>query len=168
MISKDHHNGEADLQSLRMEGNKLRDVGIALAAARKPDRVTLGRINLVKALLDSPNGKATIDDATPSDELSSGFTDGGKWRGNVTRSVVQDGLARIVGITRSVRPTRHRGYIAVLQMIDRNTATEYLRAMNAQFAAFNDVTPTAGTAEVIQPNTERTTTVHGVSHHEAK
>ena len=92
---------------------------MALAAARRPNNVTLGRLALVRALLRAPDGCATIDDATAPAELSEGYPDGGRWRGTVTRSLVADGLAEIVGVARSRRPSRHRGYVARLQLIDR-------------------------------------------------
>jgi hypothetical protein len=77
MISHENNGDEVDLRSLRKDGETRRDVGMALAAARRPDRVTLGPVRVVQALLSSPNGTATIDDASTAGELSSGFADGG-------------------------------------------------------------------------------------------
>ena len=111
------------------EGDKLRDVGMAIAAARRPDQVTLGRLAMVRALLGSADGQATIDDATSEDELSGGFADGGKWRGTVTRSLVQDGIAKIIGTAKSRRKSRHSGYVAKLELVDRDKAQNYLRKM---------------------------------------
>jgi len=124
------------------DGEQRRDVGMALAAARRPDNVSLGRLALVRALLQSPDGMATIDDATGPDELANGFGDGGRWRGTVTRSLVADGLAEIVGTTRSKRPSRHCGYISKLRLLDRGKAIDYLRRMTA---AINGATPNAVT-----------------------
>jgi hypothetical protein len=111
------------------EGDKLRDVGMALAAARSPDQVTLGRLAMVRTLLQSPDGTATIDDATSEDDLTNGFADGGKWRGTVTRSLVKDGIAKIVGTVKSRRKSRHSGYVAMLKLVDRDEAQNYLRKM---------------------------------------
>ena len=147
MITPVSNSDAVDFRSLRTEGNARRDVGMAFAAARRPDRVTLGRLRMVQALLSSPDGKATIDDATTRDELTSGFADGGKWRGTVTRSLVADGFACIVGTTRSVRPARHRGYVAVLSLTDRTAAAEYVETMTSAFAAFYNATSPAGTDE---------------------
>jgi hypothetical protein len=141
---------KVDVHHLRKEGDKRRDVGMAFAAARRPDRVTLGRVRMVQALIASPDGKATIDDATTDDELSTGFADGGKWRGTVTKSIVADGLACIVGATRSNRPSRHRGYVSVLSLTDRTAAEKYVQTM---IAAFNEATSPAGTDEVAKPDT---------------
>lgn len=111
------------------EGDKLRDVGMALAAARRPDQVTIGRLAMVRALLQSPDGTATIDDATSEDELSGGFADGGKWRGTVTRSLVKDGIAKIAGMAKSRRKSRHSGSVAKWELVDRIKAQNYLQKM---------------------------------------
>jgi hypothetical protein len=115
------------------EGERLRDIGMALAASRRPDRVTIGRWSLAVALLKSPTSTGTIDDATPPGELDAGYPDGGRWRGTVTRSMIADGYAEIVGTTRSVRPSRHRGYIAVLRVKDRPALLLFVERMAAAF-----------------------------------
>jgi hypothetical protein len=142
--------GERQAAKLIAEGDERRDVGMALAAARRPDRVTLGRLALVRALLESPDGCGTIDDATTGDELSQGFADGGKWRGTVTRSLVADGLAEFIGTTRSRRPTRHRGYVALLRLANREAAMNYLRRLSA---ALNNATPQAATCGAAESDT---------------
>lgn len=134
-------------------GDQLRDVGMAIAAARRPDQVTLGRLAMVRAMLASPAGTATIDDATKPYEMSVGYADGGQWRGTVTRSLVRDGFATIIGTTRSARPSRHRGYISVMQLLDRTIAQNYLDSMSASLAG-NDVTPSAATDEVTNTTSE--------------
>jgi hypothetical protein len=168
MIAPENNGGKVDRKSLCKDGETRRDVGMALAAARRPDRVTLGRVRLLQALLASPAGTATIDDASTADELSSGFADGGRWRGTVTRSLVADGFAVIVHTTRSVRPSRHRGYVSVLKLVDRVAAENYVQTMIAAFAAFNEATSPAGTDEVAKPDTAPNTTNEGVSNHEVE
>ena len=126
MIRVDH-----DAPERIADGEQRRDVGIALAAARRPDRVTLGRLAMLRAMLSTADGIATIDDATTPDELSHGYADGGRWRGSVTRSLVVDGYAEIVGTTRSTRPSRHRGYIARLRLVDRPAAIAHIASMAA-------------------------------------
>lgn len=138
------------------EGERRRDVGMNQAAARRPDRVTLGRLALVAALLRSPDGTATIDAATEPEDLAAGFADGGRWRGTVTRSLVADGLAEIIRTTRSTRPSRHRGWVAVLRLLDRDKAAAYLRRLTASLAAFNEATPPAATGGVAMNDTEKT------------
>ncbi len=155
----------AQTDDLRAEGERRRDVGMALAAARRPDRVTLGRLAMVQALVDSLDGTATIDDATTPEELEAGYEDGGRWRGTVTRSLVADGYAEIVGTTRSRRPSRHRGYIARLRLADRPAAVEYLRRMTAALAAY-DATPPAGTGGAANTVTDSTDSQQGNPNHE--
>jgi hypothetical protein len=135
---------EQQAAELIADGESRRNVGMALAAARRPDNVSLGRLAMVRALLRSPDETATIDDATGPEELAAEFVDGGRWRGTVTRSLVTDGLAEIIGTTRSRRPSRHRGYVARLRLTDRTKAELYLRRMSAAMALY-DATPNAAT-----------------------
>lgn len=152
-------NAEANELAERIaDGEHRRDVGMALAAARRPDNVALGRLAMVRALLRSTDGIATIDDATGADELAAGFVDGGRWRGTVTRTLVADGVAEIIGTTRSRRPSRHRGYVARLRLTDRAKAELYLRRMSAALSQY-DATPNAATNGVaVFPNVTTTQT----------
>jgi len=111
----------------RAEAGKL--LGMELAATAKPDRVTAGRIALLRALLASPDGTATIDDATA--DLAASYRDGGKWRGNVCRSLATARIVERVGVEKSERPSRHRGYVARWGLIDRRKATLLLTALVA-------------------------------------
>jgi hypothetical protein len=128
-------------RDLVAQGECRRDVGMSLAAERRPDRVALGRLAMVDALLRSPDGTATIDAATPPDELAAEFADGGKWRGAVVLSLIRDGVAVITGTRRSVRPSRHRGYVSVLQLIDRTKAMAYAQQVATALAVTNETTP---------------------------
>lgn len=147
---------EPDREKLAEQGDQRRQVGMALAAAANCDRVTLGRLAMLKALLDSPDATATIDDATSPQDLAKGFADGGKWRGSVTRSLADDGLAEITGTTRSVRPSRHRGYVSILRLTDRNAAKQYLAAISDAVAALiaNDSTPSVAADGVEKMDTQ--------------
>lgn len=141
------------------DGEQRKRVGMALAASRNSDRVTLGRLSLLASLLRSESGSATIDDATRADELQSQFADGGRWRGTVTKSLVADGFASIEGTTQSKRPSRHRGYVAVLRLADRANALEYLRTVAALVAAItNEKTPPAATDGALDQSLAPTTT----------
>ncbi len=113
--------------SLRTEGEGRRDVGMALAAASKLDKVTAGKVALLRAMLTAPDGTATIDDAT--DDLAAEFRDGGKWRGNVTRSLAIGRLIESVGAVKSDRPSRHRGYVTRWRLADRPKAIAYLASL---------------------------------------
>jgi len=144
-------------RDLAAEGERRRDEGMNRAAARRPDRVTMGRWALVNALLRSPDGTATIDAATSPDELAAGFADGGRWRGTVTRSLIADELAEIIGTTRSIRPSRHRGWVAVLRLTDRTKAADYVCRLSAAFAALNETTPPVAADGVAMTDTNETT-----------
>jgi hypothetical protein len=148
------------------DGERRRDAGMSRAASRRPDRVTAGRLALAVALLESLNGCATIDNATPPGELAEGYSDGGRWRGTVVRSMVADGLVEVVGTARSTRPSRHRGYIARLRAKDRNA----LRAFVERLAAFqfqDETTPPAATGGVAMTDTNNTP-LGGNEHGESK
>jgi len=148
---------EMQKRDLAAEGERRRDIGISLAATRRIDRVAMGRWSLVNALLRSPDGTATIDAATAPDELAAGFADGGKWRGAVVLSLLRDGLAECVGATRSIRPSRHRGWVAVLRLTDRQKAADYVRRLTAAFSATtNETTATVGADAVAMTDTTKT------------
>jgi len=116
----------------------------------------MGRWAFVNALLRSPDGTGTIDAATSPDELAAGFADGGRWRGTVTRSLIADELAEIIGTTRSIRPSRHRGWVAVLRLTDRTKAADYVRRLSAAFSAMNETTPPVAADGVAMTDTTKT------------
>ena len=126
------------------EGERRKDEGLNRAAARRPDRVTLGRLAMLRALLFSPDGTASLDDATPPEELATEFADGGRWWGQVIRSLIADGLAIAVGYVKTIRPAGHRRPIMLLRLIDRSAAALHLCRMTAAISAC-EATPTAGT-----------------------
>lgn len=107
------------------EGERLRDEGMERAADAAPCRVTAGRVAMLRALIG--RGTATIDDATPPDEIATGYADGGCWRGSVTRSLAEDGYIVATGEYRpSVRPSAHRRPLAVWRLVDLAGALAYI------------------------------------------
>lgn len=100
------------------EAERLRDVGMNQAAAAKPDRVTLGRVAFLVALLRLPGHIGTIDDATDPNLIASAFKDGGKWRGTVPRSLARDGFIEKVDAIESRRTSRHCGYVTRWRLVD--------------------------------------------------
>src|SRR5690606_34602407 len=126
------------------------------AAARRPDRVTLGRLAFIAALLRSPSGSATIDDGTPPDELAAKYPDGGRWRGSVSRTLAADGYMQKTGEYRPTRrPSGHCRPNAVWQLLDREKAERYVRRMTAALAAYaNEATPSAATDGVATDTTK--------------
>lgn len=148
----------SETKELIADGEQRKHVGMALAASNNADRVTLGRLSLLASLLRSDTGSATIDDATGADEIRNQFTDGGRWRGTVTKSLVADGFATIDGTTRSLRPSRHRGYVAVLRLADRAGASDYLRNFaEAVESITNEKTPPAATDGALNQSLAPTT-----------
>ncbi|MCY3007687.1 MAG: hypothetical protein NTV29_17160 [Planctomycetota bacterium] len=149
----------SETKDLIADGERRKRVGMALAASNNIDRVTLGRLTLLASLLRSDTGSATIDDATGADDLRNQFADGGRWRGTVTKSVIADGFATIEGVTQSVRPSRHRGYVAVLRLADRAGAVDYLRTFAEAVAWItNEKTPPAATDGALDQSLAPTTT----------
>jgi hypothetical protein len=92
-------------------------------------RVKAGEVDLLRALLKSPEGTATIDDATA--DLTAQFRDGGKWRGQICLSLAKAGLIRRFDVVPSTRPSRHRGYVTKWQLVDRQKAVRLLSRLAA-------------------------------------
>ena len=148
------------------DAERQRDIGMSRAAARRPDRVALGRLAFIAALLRSPSGSATLDDATTPDELASKYADGGKWRGSVALSLAKDGLIAATGATRSRRRSRHRGLLSVWQLTDRTKAENFVRRMTAAFAVY-DTTPPVAADGVAMTDTTKTTSNEDLSNEQS-
>jgi len=118
-----------DLKPLRDAAEVAKLRGMELAAAAKLDQVSVGKIALLRALLSSPDGTATIDDATG--DLAEEFRDGGKWRGNVCRSLAMARITESVEAVKSDRPSRHRGYVTRWRLVDRRKASLMLAGLVA-------------------------------------
>lgn len=109
-----------DTKTLRREGERRKQAGMALAADARPDAILAGKIAMLRALLASPDGTATIDDATP--DLAIEFGCGGKWRGSVCLALAHAGQIVRVGVELSKRPSRHRGYVTRWRLVNRSKA----------------------------------------------
>ena len=144
-----------DPNSLRREGERRKDAGMALAADARPDAILAGKIALLRALLESPDGTATIDDATP--DLGVEFGCGGKWRGTVCLGLAQAGQIVRIGVELSKRPSRHCGYVTRWRVVNRSKAKLLLAALltkldaklstAATLAAAQSEAPAGATAE---------------------
>ena len=106
--------------------SKRRDAGMAIAAVAKPNRVTLGRLALLDALLRCPGHVGTIDDGTAETELRTAYEDAGKWRGSVVRTLAKDGLIERVGYVESRRPSRHCAPVGRWRLVDPAKAKTYV------------------------------------------
>jgi hypothetical protein len=104
--------GERDLIGAG-EAGKREGMG---RTARNPARRGLmlaTQRDLLRAVLASPGGKATLDDGTPREEMSERFPDLGKWRGAAISALARAGIIRNAGTARSNRPAAHRARVTV-------------------------------------------------------
>ncbi len=124
---------------LRDQAEAGKQAGMTLAANAKPDKVAM-----LRALLVSSDGTATIDDATA--DLAAEFTDGGKWRGTVCRSLAVAGIIDRVAVVKSDRPSRHRGYVTRWRICDRRKAALLLSRLVAAMDSRLSTAATLATA----------------------
>ena len=131
---------------LQADGERRKANGISLAAGCKEDLIAAGKLALLDALLASPDGTATIDDATA--DLTEQFADGGRWRGSVTRSLAMRRIIAADSVDKSDRPSRHRGYVTRWRLRDRDRALELRRRIQETFR--QQKSSTVATAELKQ------------------
>ena len=94
--------------------------GIKRAAYHHDRQIRRDMLRMLDALLASPTGCATTDDAV--DSLTTKHADGGRWRASVPKRLRADGLIVAERVTTSARPARHAGYLTEWRLIDRNAA----------------------------------------------
>lgn len=109
-------------------GEKRAERGIKRAAHLHESQICRDMLRMLYALLASPTGCATLDDAT--DDLRRKHTDGGKWRGAVVKRLRAAGIIVAVGYVRSCRLHRNAGPSVEWRLIDRDGAIR-LRAVLA-------------------------------------
>lgn len=142
-----------DRDALRGDGERRRDAGVAAAACPKALRVRVGQVALLDALIRSPDGTATIDDATPPDDLRDAFADGGRWRGAIPLSLARDGLIEKVAAGASLRPSRHAGVRYVWRVVDRPKAI----IARGRIAAAIEASQTTAADRATEPTTKHET-----------
>ena len=89
-------------------------------------RITKCAKRLVAALLEQPDMSGTIDLANSRKESKMKFADHGNWRGDVTKFLIRANIVEIVGLARSRRPSRNKGFVALLKIKDRAKANLYI------------------------------------------
>lgn len=114
----------------RERGEKRAKRGIRRAAHLHEPQILRDTLRFLNALLDSPTGCATLDDATP--DLKAKHADGGKWRGAVVKRLRAAGIIVAVGYVRSCRLHRNAGPSVEWQLIDRVGATQLRAILVAQ------------------------------------
>lgn len=101
---------------VRHQGEISRNAGMDLAASRKVWLIRRDTLRFLDAMMGRADRTATTDDA--ADDLAATFTDGGKWRGSIPGALAREGLVVRVGMVRSGRPSRHRGYVTLWKAAD--------------------------------------------------
>ncbi len=144
-----------NLESLREIGDAKKQRGMALAADARAEAVAAGQVALLQALMAADDGTATIDDAT--DDLTHRFVGGGKWRGTVTSALSRRGIIERIGDRRSDRPTRHRGYVSLWRLNDRNKAQREIERLTAWLSAVEQENPQSGATDAGNDSNNLTT-----------
>ena len=124
----------------RERGKKLAEVGIKRAACRNELPIRRDMLRFLDALLLSPNGCATLDDAT--DDLMRKHADGGKWRASIPRRLQALQVIESAGVVKSARPSHHGGYVTQWRLVDP-LAAEHLRAVLSTHLQQDEVEATA-------------------------
>lgn len=118
-----------DVPMLRSKAEAAKQRGMMLSAERRAELVAAGQVAFLRALSESQNGTATLDDAT--DDLSTKFDGGGKWRGSIPSRLARRRIIERVGDCKSVRPSRHRGYVSVWRLVDAERARMEIKRLSA-------------------------------------
>lgn len=118
-----------DRTLLQNKGEAKKETGMTLSAESRAELVAEGQIALLEALLRSADGTATVDDATS--DLSEKFDRGGKWRGSIPSRLARQRIIERVGDCKSDRPSRHRGYVSVWRVINRDSAENEIERLSA-------------------------------------
>ena len=143
----------------RERGEKRAERGVRRAAYLHEPQIRRDTLRFLDSLLASPNGCATLDDATA--DMRGKHPDGGRWRASIPKRLRTAGI--IVGerVVKSARPARHAGYLTEWRLVDR-PAAEALRATLAAELQ-NDAGESAGTDSPAV--TSSTLTKNGANEH---
>jgi hypothetical protein len=147
----------------RAEANKQR--GMSLAAERRAELVADGQVEFLRALLRSPDGTATVDDST--DDLSTKFAKGGKWRGSVPSGLARKRIIEPAAVVKSNRPSRHRGFVTVWRLVNHDKAQREVERLTTLLDATKKPLTVAPVAANESFNTQSTNN-HGGNNHASK
>jgi hypothetical protein len=139
MIQKTLFTDPVDVGLLREIGDARKQRGMTLAAANRAEAIATGQIAFLRALLGSTDGVGTIDDGT--EDLLLSFDRGGKWRGSIPAALSQRGIIQRVGVTKSSRPSRHRGFVSIWKLTDRAKAQSEIYRLTALLSAGSKENP---------------------------
>ncbi len=122
----------------RAQGRALRNSGMEAAARKNRPLIDRDQLALLDAIRADPDRIATIDDAT--EDVGRAFTDGGKWRGSVTRELARKKLIVKVGFCPSSRPSRHVGDVRLWEGVDDEKIDAHREILRKRIAS-PDVEP---------------------------
>lgn len=112
-------------------GHKRANRGIELGAGAHEHQIRRGMLHMLYALLASPTGCATTDDAV--DCLTARHADGGRWRASIPRRLKAAGIIVAERITQSARSARHAGFLTVWKLVDCTAAEELRTTLANEF-----------------------------------
>ncbi len=116
----------------RREGDRRKYRGMNGAATGKEFQIFAHESAFLRAILASADSTATTDDVG---DIGEKFADGGQWRGSITKRLSHMHIIAPDGVVKSVRPSRHRGYITRWRLVDRDKAETQLQFLSQLLAA---------------------------------
>ena len=114
----------------RERGQKRAERGIKEASYLQEPQIRRDTLQMLDALLASPTGCATTDDAVVN--LKAKHDDGGRWRASIPKRLLAEGLIVAERVIKSARPARHAGYLTEWRLIDRIGAETKRAAIAAE------------------------------------
>ena len=145
----------------RDTGQRRAECGIKRAAFNHREDIEWETLKFLDALLASPTGCATLDDA--ADSLRGKYLDGGKWRASIPKRLQAAGLIVSERVLKSARLARHAGYLTEWRLTDRSAAERRRAELLAALTAENGTGPTMPVVEPVE--TSITHTTNGVNEH---
>ena len=117
----------------RREGELLKERGMNIAATGRDLQIFAHEAAFLRVLLRRGDDDfATLDDVG---DIAEKFRDGGKWRGSVPKRLANLGIINAVGVVKSTRPSRHRGFVTLWQLRDRTKTEARLQYLDRLLAA---------------------------------
>lgn len=152
---------------LREVGEARKQRGMTISAEYRAELVASGQVAFLRALLASSDGTATVDHATA--DLSAKFANGGKWRGSIPSRLARQRIIERVGDTKSDRPSRHRGYVSLWRLLDRDKARQEIDRLTKWLDAIKENPQSAATdAGKIESNDTNSINSNGDKEHASK
>jgi hypothetical protein len=113
------------MSDLTERAEAAKQKGLERAARSHGSAILQTQIALLRAILAL--GKATLDDATPPEQMANGFADNGKWRGAAVAELSRAGLIKPCGFSPTERPSRHCCWNRVWKANGKRAVRDYLK-----------------------------------------